>query len=307
MSKPLDDDPPDTEPVSNVLNQELGRALDREEARRLEDRLLADEELRAATARKTAVPSNKATKDSRAPEVESATTAPAKNLFGGTVRGVPAQPKKLDAEGSVPESWAGARPERLPKKPIATPDANTSISEPKRPATAPKPRRPAAAAVAPPLPKPQSRRFLYLAGLLVVVPVTLLLIARAIDPKPVFSAKPPRATVTANSRPVSDATPPATATATAAATTDAATTAALPPVGIESTTTPATPQATPVIPVAPPRALPPDKTTPIPTALPSVTQSSTSGVEPFFKRTGVDRVHEVDGVQGGPRSDFGTK
>ncbi len=271
MRDPADDEPPDTVPASNVLNQELGRALDRVEARRLEERILTDEELRLAAARKTVVPVGDASTTQPTEAQQIAGPIAGKNLFGGTVRGLPGQPQKLDAEGSAPVSWNGGRSKKeqapaVDKQGTATPDLVTA--EP-----APKPRPAAAPALVPTAATPRRRRFLYLGALLVVVPVTILLIARAIDPKPVFSAKPSGAAPGTSSRTTPSATPQLVPADPPSQTVVLPPSVLVPPVG---STAPRPPPSPTRPPAPPPTTL---------TAVPSTTQPSTIGVEPFFKRT----------------------
>ncbi len=298
MSKPRDDDPPDTTPVSNALDQELGRALDRQEARRLEERLLTDDQLRSAAARKTVAPdSGRAPVALRAEGWVRANSVrvsdSGKNLFGGTVRGLPGQPRRLDADGSAPASWkatpsADAQPEHSEKL------VGTSISPSAAPSNTAKPLRTRRSNAKPIANKPRSGRFLFLGALLVVVPLTILLISRAVNPKPLFrdatasagAAAPASLAVSASSpwssgdlamvpqRAYDDVTSaPAEPTS---ATTTAPTISNPAPNSPNRNTTAARAPITgqPTSPATAPTA---------PTAAPTITTNT--GVEPFFKRT----------------------
>lgn len=308
MSQRSKDAAPDAVPVPSSTDHELGRALDRAEARRLEERILTDRELERAAARPTLPPVDACDQ----PRVVRAAThaAPPKNLFGGTVRGLPAAAQKLAATSDAPSSWRGTAGEEHID---ATPSA-TSISVVARRGTeanphaesrpvavrdeAPARRRREGGSVTAPE-KAEGRRFLFLAALLVVVPVTILLISRAVNPEPLFraaSSQPGVGALHPNSggaEPMNEANQGAPAAAlpvgveideSAGAQVSAAPSAEVLPRMPATTSLTASPSVRNTTAARTPTATnPPTSSSTTPTSAPTTT-TSTSGVEPFFKR-----------------------
>jgi hypothetical protein len=242
-------------------SEEFARALDRDEARRLETRLLTDSALAEAALRKTAAP-------------------------GQPVHSSPLPPSTLSAEEGLQDGHR-VKAERLespaqpaPSEPAPTPTPSPAAYAPERaeePVPAPPMRR---AAV-------RDRRFLYLAALAVVLPVAVLLISRALQPAPLFppqmalpqaSMRPPRPRPNQpmplvppeKAGPSENLRRPTSATAAASAQPEGPAPQASPTASPSPATTAAvTPPKPPVTPTAPTSA----SSAPNP-----------PGVEPFFKR-----------------------
>lgn len=260
-------------------SEEFARALDRDEARRLETRLLTDSALAEAALRKTAAP-------------------------GQPIHRSPPPPQALAAEEGVQDGHrVKLEQSASPQPPAASPPAPSvspptpSVSPPPPSASSPEPTPAAPSAALPeePVPAPpmrraavRDRRFLYLAALAVVLPVAVLLISRALQPAPLFppqmalpqaSLRPPRARP---NQPVPLVPPekagllenlrrPASATAVASAQPEGP--------------TPKAPHTASPSPASTAAVMPPAKPPVTPAAPTSAASAPVSpGVEPFFKR-----------------------
>ena len=241
-------------------SEEFARALDRDEARRLETRLLTDSALAEAALRKTAAPGQPV---HRSPAPPQALAAEEGLQDGHRVKLEP-------SESPPPPSVSPAPPSVSPPAPEPTPSAPSAL--PEEPVPAPPTRR----AVA------RDRRFLYLAALAVVLPVAVLLISRALRPAPLFppqmalpqaSMRPPRARPNqpVPLGPLENLRRPASATAVASAQPEG------PALRAPHTASPS-PASTAA--VTPPSK--PPVTHSAPTSAASAPVSP--GVEPFFKR-----------------------
>ena len=246
-------------------SEEFARALDRDEARRLETRLLTDSALAEAALRKTAAPGQPV---HRSPPPPQALAAEEGMQDGHRVKLEP-------SESPPPPSVSPAPPSVSPPAPEPTPSAPSAL--PEEPVPAPPTRR----AVA------RDRRFLYLAALAVVLPVAVLLISRALRPAPLFppqmalpqaSMRPPRARPNQpvplvppeKAGPLENLRRPASATAVASAQPEGPTPRASHTASPSPASTAAvTPPKPPVTPSAPTRA---------------ASAPVSPGVEPFFKR-----------------------
>ncbi len=268
-------------------SEEFARALDRDEARRLETRLLTDSALAEAALRKTAAPGQPV---HRSPAPPQALAAEEGVQDGHRVKLEPSESPQPPAASPQPPSVS-------PPPPSASPEPTPSVSPPPPSVSPPAPEpTPSAPSALPedPVPAPpmrravaRDRRFLYLAALAVVLPVAVLLISRALQPAPLFppqmalpqaSMRPPRARPNQpvplvppeKAGPLENLRRPASATAVASAQPEGPT----PKAPHTASPSPATTAA-----VTPPK---PPVTPSAPTSAASAPVSP--GVEPFFKR-----------------------
>ena len=249
-------------------SEEFARALDRDEARRLETRLLTDSALAEAALRKTAAPGQPV---HRSPAPPQALAAEEGVQDGHRVKLEPSESPQPPAASPQPPSVSPPSPEPLASSPEPTPAA-PSAALPEEPVPAPPMRR---AAV-------RDRRFLYLAALAVVLPVAVLLISRALQPAPLFppqmalpqaSMRPPRARPNqpVPLGPLENLRRPASATAVTTAQPEGPTpkaphTASPSPASTAAVTPPAKPPVTHSAPTS------------------AASAPVSPGVEPFFKR-----------------------